>query len=103
MSPSVGQPISPMIMGFILLQCPYKSVMVGIKHAVICSCAIDHWGRCAIEEGIIYGKVWISVEADKGVDVDSEGRSIVTKELHDGEHEVTDIRAEIAVRRLARW
>ena len=75
--------------------------MVGIKHVVICSGTIDHWGRRAIKEGIIYRKVGIGVEADKGVDVYSEGRSVVTEELDDGEHEVTDIRAEITVRRLA--
>ena len=81
----------------ILLQGPNESIMVCVEHVGVVSCTVNNRHRLSLKESIIHWKVWITVDADERVNVDSEGSCIVAKELHDSKHEIMDVSSEIPI------
>lgn len=80
----------------VALERPDEGVIVGLEHVGVGDGAVDDGGGGGGEEGIVDGEVWIGVEAEEGVNVDGQRATVVLKETDDGEHEVTDVRAEVA-------
>uniref|UniRef100_A0A804PEU4 Uncharacterized protein n=1 Tax=Zea mays TaxID=4577 RepID=A0A804PEU4_MAIZE len=84
----------------VLLQRPYQRVVVRVEHVAVGEGAVHNRRRGPLEEGVVHGEVRVDVEAYERVDVDGEGTAVVAQELHYGEHQVVDVRAEVPVGRL---